>query len=216
VTPEFAVDWVSALAELSSIPKNKSADMGTHKYKYADLDSALDYVRPILAAHGIVHDQAVTMSDSGAATITTTFTHRSGAEKVVPGATVKPVKGDPQSMGSAISYARRYSLLPALGIATDDDDAVRATKAPTPQRPKPAPRPANVNDDGELNPDAPSAALTKRVMAQCGQLGLDRDERLTVVSAALGREVGSWKDVTRDEASTVTDYLDALIKEPPA
>jgi hypothetical protein len=73
-----------------------------------------------------------------------------------------------------------------------------------------------VNDDGELNPDPPSAALTKRVFAQCGQLGLDRDERLTVVSAALGREVATWKDVTRDEASTVTDYLDALIKEPPA
>jgi hypothetical protein len=211
MTPEFAVDWVAALAELSSIPKNKQADMGTHRYKYADLDSALDYVRPILAAHGIVHDQSVTMTESGAATITTTFTHRSGAEKVVPGATVKPVKGDPQSMGSAISYGRRYSLLPALGIATDDDDGKAATKAPAPPRPKAAP----VRDADPA--DAPSPQLTKRVMAQFGELDIkDRDARLDVTSAILGRPVASWKEVTRAEASEVTEYLERRINEGPA
>lgn len=197
MTPEFAADWVAALAELTSIPKNKNADMGTHRYKYADLDSALDYVRPILAAHGIAHHQSVTMTDSGAATITTTFTHRTGEELVVPGATVKPVKGDPQSMGSAISYGRRYSLLPALGIATDDDDGKAAAATP---RPKAAPK--------QTSAPAPSEAMTKRVMAQFGELGIkDRDDRLNVTSAIIGRPVDSWKEVSAAEAVKVSDDL---------
>jgi hypothetical protein len=43
------------------------------------------------------------------------------------------IKNDPQGFGSALTYCRRYSLLAAMGIAPEDDDANLASKKPVPR-----------------------------------------------------------------------------------
>src|SRR5690606_28798520 len=52
-------------------------------------------------------------------------------------------KQDPQGYGSALTYARRYSLMTACGIAPEDDDGNAATKAPAARQQAPAPKPVD-------------------------------------------------------------------------
>ena len=102
-----------------------------YTYKYADLESILDAVRPALNAAGIYLYQHVTNRNS-AVSCTTILTHESG-EQLAGGEISIPISSggmnSAQSLGSAITYARRYSLSAALGISADDDDDGRGVPA---------------------------------------------------------------------------------------
>ena len=120
---------VAAQGDLSNPIKAKKANTGTYSYTYADLAGVLDHVRPVLAKHGLGLVQDVEVSE-GRVGITTTLIHSSGESlKFGPLAASAPV--DMQKLGSAITYARRYALVAALGIAADeDDDAASVPPAP--------------------------------------------------------------------------------------
>ena len=99
------------------------------KSKYSTLSDYLNSVRMALLDNGIVIMQSVSKADVGIA-VTTKFVHTSG-EWLESDACVLPVeKGTAQAVGSAVSYARRYSLSAFLGLSTniDDDDGVAASK----------------------------------------------------------------------------------------
>ena len=56
----------------------------------------------------------------------------------------------------------------------------------------------------------PTPAQTRKAMACFGDLGVtDRDARLALTSQHVGREVSSWNDLTKEEAATVIDRLEA-------
>lgn len=102
------------------------------KSSYSTLGDYLNAVRGALLANNIVITQSVSKADVGIA-VKTRLTHSSG-EWIESEACVLPVeKGTAQAVGSAISYARRYSLAAFLGISSgiDDDDGVAASKAAT-------------------------------------------------------------------------------------
>ena len=128
---------VAALNEMPDITKGKSAKVemkggGHYSYSYADLGDVLTAVRPVLKKHGLAVLQDVTSPGSGVVAVATIIVHTSGARDVY-GPLVMPAGGTPQALGSAITYARRYALLAALGIATEDDDGQAAAKpAPEP------------------------------------------------------------------------------------
>lgn len=95
------------------------------KSKYADLASVWDACRDALTANGLSIVQ--TMGDGvGGVTVITTLAHSSG-EWIRGSLTLKPVKEDPQGVGSAITYARRYALAAMVGVAPEDDDGNAAS-----------------------------------------------------------------------------------------
>jgi hypothetical protein len=104
------------------------------KSKYADLSSVVDAIRKPLAANGLAYVQTINQADN-AASVSTLIMHASG-EWIDCGAIAVPVsKADAQGYGSALTYARRYSLSAAFGVAPEDDDGNAAAKA-TPVKPK--------------------------------------------------------------------------------
>lgn len=118
-------------------PALKDRTNPAFKSKYADLGACLDAVDGALLDNGIAVYQE-TFEDLTGVTVETVFLHESG-ETIRSGKLHVPAsKQDPQGYGSALTYARRYSLMAACGIAPEDDDGNAASK-PAKAAPKPAP-----------------------------------------------------------------------------
>lgn len=127
--------------QLGHVAKDKTVKTEKYKYTYADLASCIDAVRAPLAANEIAVVQ-VPSADGVKVTVTTMIMHSSG-EWVSGELTLSAAKADPQSIGSAISYGRRYGLSAMLGLATEDDDGqVASQPAPARQAQQQAPRQA--------------------------------------------------------------------------
>lgn len=109
---------IAALKDFSAAAKNpaKTATNPHFRSTFAPLPEVLDYVRPALAQHGLT----ITQLTDGYELITLLL-HTSG-EWLSSRYPLHPAKDDPQGLGSAVTYARRYTLLAMLGLAGDDDD----------------------------------------------------------------------------------------------
>lgn len=170
--PELAAAFVAALGSLSDVAKGKTADAGGYRYSYADLASVLADVRPVLAAHNLAVSQDVATEplDTGngvAVLVTTVILHSGGGTHRSPVLRLTSPP-DPQRIGSALTYARRYSLMATLGISStdDDDDAAGARPAPSSsQQPAPpSPRSQAEAEIRRLLAEAP-AELRARVQS---------------------------------------------------
>lgn len=128
-------------------PALKDKTNPAFRSKYADLGACIDAVDDALLAHGIVMYQETSLDETGI-TVETVLLHESG-ETIRGGKLHVPsAKQDPQGYGSALTYARRYSLMATCGIAAEDDDgnAASAPKAQTkPAAQKTAAQPAGVD-----------------------------------------------------------------------
>ena len=93
--------------------------------KYADLASVRDAIQDALSKHGIAYVQ---FPEGGPETVTITTVLACGEEWMRASYSMRPVKADPQGMGSAITYARRYALMAAVGVAPEDDDGNAASR----------------------------------------------------------------------------------------
>lgn len=91
-----------------------------HKSKYADLNEVLGVSMPILNAHGLVVMQLGSI-EAGQPVLVTMVTHTSGQwiKSILP---LNPAKNDPQGIGAAITYMRRYGLSALVGLTCDNDD----------------------------------------------------------------------------------------------
>lgn len=104
--------------ELGSVKKTSNNPF--FKSKYADLNSHLDLVEPVLEKHGLVLLQP-TRCTSATTSMVETQIHDVETGAMVTSAL--PVQGDDmQKLGSAITYARRYTLGALLGLKAEDDD----------------------------------------------------------------------------------------------
>jgi hypothetical protein len=95
------------------------------KSSYADLASVIESGREALSKNGLAVIQTNRQSDIGVVVITT-LAHESG-EWIRGELNMRPVKSDPQGIGSCITYARRYSLSAIIGTAQVDDDGNQAS-----------------------------------------------------------------------------------------
>ena len=99
------------------------------KSKYADLASVVEAIRLAFSDNGLSYIQTVEPSDKDEVRVETTILHSSG-EWISCGVLALPVsKADAQGYGSCLTYARRYSLSAAAGVAPEDDDGNAATTA---------------------------------------------------------------------------------------
>lgn len=135
---KLAAALAKAQGEIKPALKDSSnpAFKGT---KYADLTAVWDACREALKTNGIAVVQAPNF-DGQEVWLETTLLHSSG-EHITGRYPLRPTKSDPQGYGSALTYARRYSLAAMIGVvADDDDDGNAATKRdggePAPRRPE--------------------------------------------------------------------------------
>ena len=100
------------------------------KSRYADLAACVEAVIDSLNDNGIALIQQTHECDNGVI-VETTFIHESGEVFSAGRLHVPASKHDAQGYGSALTYARRYSLMAAAGIAPEDDDGNAATARPS-------------------------------------------------------------------------------------
>lgn len=112
----------------------KASENPFFKSNYADLASVVDACRPHLAANGLSAIHLPESADAVLVTVTCRLMHASG-QWVECSLAVKPTKADPQGIGSAITYARRYTLAAIVGVATEDDDGNAASGNPSKEAP---------------------------------------------------------------------------------
>jgi hypothetical protein len=114
-------------AKKAFAPAIKNASNPHFRSKYADLAACIEAVdEPFLNA-GIAMYQE-TFEDATGITVETVLLHESGESMRCGKLHVPASKQDPQGYGSALTYAIRYSLMTACGIAPEDDDGNEATK----------------------------------------------------------------------------------------
>jgi len=108
-------------------PALKTATNPHFKSRYADLAACVEAVIGGLNDNGIALIQRNYLDDAGV-TVETVFVHESGEMLECGKLHVPAAKHDPQGYGSALTYARRYSLMAACGIAPEDDDGNAGSK----------------------------------------------------------------------------------------
>lgn len=230
--PEFYKEIFAALSkaqgEFKSVPKNKevkktgfSKKTGkefSYSYFYADLDSIVEMVRPVLANNGLGFTQ--TILDDRKICVTRVF-HKSG-QIIETGCPILLDQGDMQSLGGNITYAKRYCLTLALGLSMDDDidandEEVKIVKEPfsvsnrQPNKQEqvqtefkdPAPMPPSGNVRAY---SGPSEAQLKRLYAIANSSGWPRGMADAWVKRSYEKKPS---ELTRSEYDATCDALKA-------
>ena len=121
-----------ALEQIGAVLKSHVADAGTYQYAYANLTDTIREVKRVLADQGLVMSQNVSLASHPTGdwvTVATTLIDTDTGDWV----TWEPLHvrpgSDPQKMGSAITYAKRYAITALFSIPTEDDDGTQARAA---------------------------------------------------------------------------------------
>lgn len=204
----LAAALVALQAELPVITKDDRAQAGNRETRYANLNTITEAIFPLLAKHRFYWTCVPTLREDDQFVLRYTLRHQPSDERISGDYPLG--KGNPQQMGGAITYARRYALCAVLGIApAEDDDDAQATSDRQEARqeartraigdefaaaPPPHFRPAqrhrgNPGDDEWTSNDAPGSITTKqrnKIMALYGEIGItDRDDRLRYAMVKL-------------------------------
>jgi hypothetical protein len=110
--------------EKNTIKKNQTANVGKYSYQYVDIAQIHEYLESINARY----IQQTKRIDNDDYIMTKRCFDNKWEDEWLQGArvvdaTLIGVNNPAQQQGSALTYARRYSLLMAFGLATEDDDA---------------------------------------------------------------------------------------------
>jgi len=205
--PGLAKALATVQQHLPEIGKAHSAnirtDKGNFSYEYADLTDIAKSLMPLLGAHGLSFIAKPTLQD-GQFVLAYSLLHESGERE--DGAYPLPAGGNPQAIGSAISYGRRYCLCAVTGVAPggSDDDGQAASQPAAKPEPEPTRRMGLAVTQAQLS----------KMHACFNDLGItDRQERLDytnrVIAREAGHEVTSSKELTKAEAVALINHLDA-------
>lgn len=132
---ELATAMAAVQAEIKAVSRDSTNPF--FKSKYAGLEAVLDALFAVLPKNGLSIIQTAQADDHGCY-LETLLLHSSG-QWISGMQPLKPVKDDPQGMGSAITYARRYGAAAICGLAQEDDDGNDASGNKKPDKKPPEP-----------------------------------------------------------------------------
>ena len=165
------------------------------KSKYAPLEEILNTIKPTLAKHKLAVMQPATKAN-GEVKVSTVILHESGEWIKSAPLMLKTEKDTPQGAGSAITYARRYTLSSMLGIESEgDDDANLASGNKKKIKSK---------EHSKDNNGLASKKQLKYMHTLRGQVGVEEDALRNAIRA-YNKE--SSKELTSKEASEIIDWL---------
>lgn len=177
--------FMKVLNEVPNFVTDETAQAGNRTYKYLNLATILKTIKPVFEKHGLGFSQRVTFDNAGEArqvigTVETIIFD----DKDLMVACSYPffVTGDPQQVGSAITYARRYSLYAVLGIFPDKDDDGAYAK----QRYETADRAISAEQYAEL---------VKAMDAH----NIPSEARGEFINGVLNRQVRGWRGLTQSD-----------------
>lgn len=177
--------FAQVLNDVPNLCTDETAQAGNRTYKYLNLSTLLKTIKPVFAKHGLAFTQKVTFDGTGdgrqtIGTIETIIFDDTDQTTVCEYPFF--ITGDPQQVGSAITYARRYSLTTILGIFPDkDDDGAYAR-----QRYETA--------DKRIGADQ-YATLVKAMEEHA----IPTETRGEFISGTLNRQVKGWHDITQSD-----------------
>jgi hypothetical protein len=136
-------------AEAPTLSKNAAGQVGSRNYKYVDLHSIVETITPLLAKHGLTWTTRPTGThDAPTLTYELLWEDEKQRDKIdgeMP--LYLPEHPTSQTLGSAITYARRYALTAVLNLVADeDDDGQAATSAPAKQHARGGPSPGQIKE----------------------------------------------------------------------
>lgn len=188
--------FMQVLNEVPNFSTDETANAGSRTYKYLNLATLLKNIKPIFEKHGIAFSQKVTFNSTGdgrqtLGTVETIIFDENEQQTVCEYPFF--VTGDPQQVGSAITYARRYSLTTILGIFPDKDDDGGYAK----QKFDTADRPIGADQ---------YAALVKAMDARA----IPTEARGEFISGTLNRPVKGWRGITQADLTKLMDAISRM------
>jgi len=198
---ELAAALAKAQGEFSAVPKDSTNPF--FKSSYAALPEVVKTATPVLAKYGLAVSQFISVDDNGNDALMTYLIHSSG-QYIAHTMKLHLIKDDPQGQGSAVTYARRYSYMSALGLVADVDDDGNAASQPQAQRtyaPK-ADKPQYETKAGAIT-QAQSKALYAILKGRGKEIKVEVIER-------WGK---AEKELTAQEASAWIDELNNVAPE---
>lgn len=197
-----------AKAQGAMVAAAKDKENPFFRSSYADLASVWDACRAALSANDLAVVQMPSVYGN-AVTVSTYLGHGSG-EWIEGKITLLAYSSGPQDVGGAITYARRYGLAAAVGVAPDDDDdgnlATHGAQPPprqprTPVKPKETPQPpAAAGVLAELSKLREQLAWTSKKMQE-------------VVMKATGKAAHQMGTLTQEDLEKTRAAIDALMTQ---
>ena len=169
--------------------------------KFVGLVDVLAAVGPALREHriAIVQQTAVEGDDL---VLFTRLIHESG-QWLGSRYPIKPVKADPQGVGSALTYARRYSLMALVGIAPEDDDGNAAGQDESHQQ-----QSSSRRQQRQSAPPPPPSDTEDVVKIRDGYLARMNEAKTTADLAAVGSEIAGDRRLPREASAQLKAVFD--------
>lgn len=198
---------LEAKRNMSPPTKNRKAVYG----RYADLEAILQAVEPPLADQGLVLTQhGDFLSDKPV--LVTRLTHVDTGESIESAVPLLSKSGnDPQQLGSAITYARRYGITALLSVvADDDDDGNTGAGKERDGSKKKAPKGEGVTEkqiqDALKVQDGLSEKLIDALITEYERADFERGDIVPEIQKLLGREFGQLSELTEAEARAAAGH----------
>lgn len=204
---QLGLALAKAQGELGKVTKSHTANAGKYSYTYADLASVIEAIREPFAKHELAYFQAPS-ADGERVTVTTTLIHSSG-ESLSSALTLVAADDSPQAIGSAITYARRYGLLAAAGLAPEDDDGAAAQPSNEPETRRSMQNRSKRPDDRTI-----SEAQAKRLYAMWKSAGRDDNDVKAYLAATYN--INSTREIARADYEAICAWVTASDEQEQA
>jgi hypothetical protein len=203
-------DYVKLVAGHEAKIPGKDGKPG-YSYTYADLGDGLAALRATLSRRGVAVVQDAYTVERGVAVETTLAL---GNQWMRSRPLFMPVAGNAQAVGSAITYARRYSLFPMVGLAPEDDDGSEANENAPPPSPKPKGKPAKPKSI-EPEPITAADSLGARCTGKAAGIAKAIDKQIRDLATARNATLlGTWQRALAGAGINVAKYGDIDLDGP--